>query len=376
MSLTDVDYQSSRDAGFEKKLTALQGHWEAIRQWSRGFDGRYPTFLDRNRRAWGALALTVDGQMPDTYFNWYRSPKNVSYRGSPNLEVSVARFPVLACLPADQLFVYSFSDFESVTDVARYELAGYYEGAPADDTCKVSWNKFFWDKYGSQCRSLTEAWAAVLYSCDAFSRPELAEDLRFFLKVETAAEELEELTRCYHKYTGNKDQIDRLVASNSRTDMAGRPDWDGIAEKVIKIVGGAGYGSFSEAETIIEMSRLNSASAPAKSSDGKNYELACADILRNYGYGVELTSASGDFGADIIATKCDRRYAIQCKDHARAVGVAAVQEAVAGKLHYLADFAVVVCEAGFTSAAHEFARTADVLLTTSSQLGRIDVSWA
>lgn len=284
------------------------------------------------------------------------------------------KFPILECLSDDELLVYSDSNFLSIVDVARYWFHDFSD-VPSDPESKSSWIEWYWKNYAAlEGGRYASELAAVLYSCDIFRRPKEVEEFRRFLRMISAAGELEVLTQCYHGYLENKAQIDRLVSGNSKTDVAGRLDWRGVSEKIGKITGLRSYSK--EWGKIIAMSRLDSAASSNERSGWQDYERTCADILRNSDYNIELTKGSGDFGADIIASKSDRRYVIQCKDYARAVGVKAVQEAVAGKLHYLADFAVVVCEAGFTPAAHEFARSADVLLTTSSQLSLIEVSWA
>ena len=56
-------------------------------------------------------------------------------------------------------------------------------------------------------------------------------------------------------------------------------------------------------------------------------ELLIADDFTN----VEVTSYSGDFGADIIPYKNDIKYAIQCKKYSQTVGIKAIQEVMGSK---------------------------------------------
>lgn len=84
---------------------------------------------------------------------------------------------------------------------------------------------------------------------------------------------------------------------------------------------------------------------------GTDYELLCASMLERLGWSVELTRVSGDFGADLIATKDSRRIAIQCKRYAGSVGVRSVQEALMGKSYYDALEAVVISTGSFTNGA-------------------------
>jgi restriction system protein len=55
--------------------------------------------------------------------------------------------------------------------------------------------------------------------------------------------------------------------------------------------------------------------------EGKEFENYVAERLRQVGWTVEATSATGDFGVDLIAEKDGRRVAVQCKRLSHAVGV-------------------------------------------------------
>lgn len=87
-----------------------------------------------------------------------------------------------------------------------------------------------------------------------------------------------------------------------------------------------------------------------------DYEYHVAEYLRTKGYwGVKVTQASGDYGIDITAHKHGKKYAIQCKYYSQPVGVAAIQEAVAGKVHYGCKEAMVITNNAFTKAAETLA---------------------
>ena len=63
--------------------------------------------------------------------------------------------------------------------------------------------------------------------------------------------------------------------------------------------------------------------------DGPEFEAYVALVLKDNGFRhVELTKGSGDQGADILAERNGRSYAIQCKNYEGAVGNFAVQEAL------------------------------------------------
>ncbi len=102
---------------------------------------------------------------------------------------------------------------------------------------------------------------------------------------------------------------------------------------------------------------------------GEAFEAYFAKVLCDNGFrDVELTRASGDQGVDILAWRNGKRYAIQCKNYAGAVGNAAVQEAFAGARYYDCDIPVVVCPGQFTRAARDLAASTGVRLWDERQL--------
>jgi HJR/Mrr/RecB family endonuclease len=95
---------------------------------------------------------------------------------------------------------------------------------------------------------------------------------------------------------------------------------------------------------------------------GVDFESFVRDYLTDKGAVCEMTPASGDYGADIIAKVEGRRIAIQCKRYSANVGYSAVQEVVAGKAYYKCDEAWVVTNASFTQQAIQGAKKMDVKL--------------
>ena len=97
--------------------------------------------------------------------------------------------------------------------------------------------------------------------------------------------------------------------------------------------------------------------------DGREFERFCAELLKNNGFSnVEVTTGSGDFGADVLATKDGVTYAIQCKRQSSNVGNAAVQEVFSGKAHYNTHLGVVMTNRFFTKSAKEQAKSSGVVL--------------
>lgn len=103
--------------------------------------------------------------------------------------------------------------------------------------------------------------------------------------------------------------------------------------------------------------------------DGYEFERYFANLIKRRGYHeVELTAASGDYGADVLATKGDTRYAFQCKCYAKPVGNQAVQEVESGRQYYHCDIGVVVTNITFTKSAVALAEETGTLLWGREEL--------
>lgn len=86
------------------------------------------------------------------------------------------------------------------------------------------------------------------------------------------------------------------------------------------------------------------------------------------GYTVRKTPYRGDYGADLILEKGPQKIAVQAKRYKSNVGIKAVQEISAAKLHYGANEAWVVTNSFFTKAASELARSNKVKLVNRDEL--------
>lgn len=97
--------------------------------------------------------------------------------------------------------------------------------------------------------------------------------------------------------------------------------------------------------------------------DGIKYEDYCCTYLQEKGYSTQTTVASGDQGADIIAEKDGIKIAVQCKYRTEgSVGNDAVQQALAGKIYYDCDLALVITNVDFTTQAQSAAKKLKVKL--------------
>ena len=78
--------------------------------------------------------------------------------------------------------------------------------------------------------------------------------------------------------------------------------------------------------------------------------------MRDLGYEVGVTKATGDYGVDLTATTDRVRTAVQCKLQAKPVGSAAIQQVVAGAVVHQCTEVMVVSNEPYTKAAQELAK--------------------
>ena len=76
----------------------------------------------------------------------------------------------------------------------------------------------------------------------------------------------------------------------------------------------------------------------------------------------------GAQGADIVASKSHKRYAIKCKRHFTAVGVDTVEEVYSAQKYYKCDAAIIMTNSTFTNDAIELARQLGINLVDRDAL--------
>ena len=102
---------------------------------------------------------------------------------------------------------------------------------------------------------------------------------------------------------------------------------------------------------------------------GLEFEKFMADVLRQKGYLVEETKASGDQGVDLLLPNYDgKRVAVQLKRYTGAVGNSAIQQTFAGMAHYHAEEGWVITTGTFTKSARQIARSTRVRLIDGKEL--------
>ncbi len=99
---------------------------------------------------------------------------------------------------------------------------------------------------------------------------------------------------------------------------------------------------------------------------GIEFEKFVAQQLYRGGFiNVEMTKASGDFGADLIAVDRDGdRWAIQCKRYNKPLGLKPIQEVVSSRNHYNATQTAVITNSTFTKNA--------ILLASQNYVALVD----
>jgi restriction system protein len=104
--------------------------------------------------------------------------------------------------------------------------------------------------------------------------------------------------------------------------------------------------------------------------DGCTFEKRLGVLFADLGYAVERTPYQRDWGADLVLRRAGVKTVVQAKRYKKAVGVRAVQEAVAAKAKYGCTEAMVVTNSRFTRAAEELARVNGVVLWDRHRLIR------
>ncbi|MDQ0191618.1 restriction endonuclease [Alicyclobacillus cycloheptanicus] len=102
--------------------------------------------------------------------------------------------------------------------------------------------------------------------------------------------------------------------------------------------------------------------------DGRQFEHYLGHLFKSQGYNVQVTRASGDFGADLVLQKDGKVIVVQAKRHSKNIGIKAVQEAQASIAHYKAHEAWVVSNRDYTEEAKSLAKSNGVRLVNRNDL--------
>ncbi|NBD27409.1 restriction endonuclease [Paenibacillus glycinis] len=102
--------------------------------------------------------------------------------------------------------------------------------------------------------------------------------------------------------------------------------------------------------------------------DGRQFEHYLGHLLRFQGYSVEVTRSAGDYGADLVIKRNNKKIVVQAKRYSRNVGLKAVQEVQAAIAHYGASEGWVIANREYTDEAYSLARSNGIRLVNRGQL--------
>lgn len=112
-------------------------------------------------------------------------------------------------------------------------------------------------------------------------------------------------------------------------------------------------------KTRIELSTLEE----VDEMDDESFETWCISQLKRLDYrDFKIVPIVGDQGADLVASKSHKRYAIKCKRHFTAVGVDTVEEVYSAQKYYNCDAAIIMTNSTFTNDAIELAKRLGIKL--------------
>lgn len=106
---------------------------------------------------------------------------------------------------------------------------------------------------------------------------------------------------------------------------------------------------------------------------GSRFEEYIGVLFSSQGYGVKHTSATGDYGADLILKKGQDLIVVQAKRYTNSVGIAAVQEVIPAVKMYNANAAWVVSNSYYTKAAMTLAKSNHVRMINRDELIRMSI---
>ncbi|GAV22667.1 restriction endonuclease [Carboxydothermus pertinax] len=106
---------------------------------------------------------------------------------------------------------------------------------------------------------------------------------------------------------------------------------------------------------------------------GEQFEHWLELLFKEYGYKVERTRKTADYGADLIIEKENIKIAVQAKRHKNKVGIKAVQEAISAVKFYGCHKAAVCTNNYFTENAINLAKANNVELIDRDKLVKLSM---
>lgn len=102
--------------------------------------------------------------------------------------------------------------------------------------------------------------------------------------------------------------------------------------------------------------------------DGIQFEHYLSHLFSSQGYKVTVTRAIGDYGADLVIEKNDKKIVVQAKRYKKNIGIDAIQQVHSSKNYYGATEAWVITNSYYTKAAENLADSNSVRLIDREDL--------
>lgn len=111
------------------------------------------------------------------------------------------------------------------------------------------------------------------------------------------------------------------------------------------------------------------------SCEGREFEFIIADLLKYNNFkNIDVTKGSKDYGADIIATLDDDKYAIQCKRYDNKVNSAPIGETLRAMNKYNCNKGIVITNNFFTKQAIEEGKINNIILWDRNTLIKLIIN--
>jgi len=106
---------------------------------------------------------------------------------------------------------------------------------------------------------------------------------------------------------------------------------------------------------------------------GSALEREVGRLLQANGYEVQFTPKTGDGGADLIVEGEEKKAVVQCKGHAKPVGISTLRQLYATKDDFDADLGILVAPNGVTKPSRDYLHGRDLHVWTSQELTKIQM---
>lgn len=351
MDVENSEATSELETSFE--YTLFHTHREALWAWMKGKPRQLSTLVKLEH------VLPDVIQLQDFSSLNALLKRDITAHYPSTLDVSNTAFPILEIMTARDLCAYC--------GIHMTEVLMAYVTAK-DDVSLFGDNWFTLNEHNYKRSLLLKIVASERYL-------ENGNDVGLLqLNMRLAAIRLFELINAYDFFVLNEDRIARLLKHEVWVDTFGKHHFDRAFSSLRELLRKQHFQDLGP-NTLLDLlwfSDERALSVPEGPTDWYDYENQCATLLKESGFEVGLTNRTGDFGADIVVVKHDLTYVVQCKWHGKPIGVKAIQEVHASRAIYGADYAVVVAETGFTSAARELAGANAVALLSVAELALLE----